>query len=211
MDGVREGFELRYFLGQTWVLVATLLIGTTALYLIYRRHPRVDGGKKQPERDASRPAATSKAVAASPRSEQAGRKSIEPGFRGIRWGQPPLEGMTVVHEDGDTRFLVRSADDPRIGNVLLNSVAYSFRLNRLEAVVIDLPMSGFELLTRHLTAEWGVPRSSPDRQRHVWADPRTSPEASQAVLEKNVENRTARLLISSRAGNAERASARPVA
>ncbi len=199
------------FLGQTWVLVAAFLIGPTALYLIYRRRARVDGDKKQPERGASRPAGASRAAAASPRSEQVVRKAIEPGFRGIRWGQPPLEGMTVVHEDGDTRFLVRPSDDPRIGNVLLNSVAYSFRFNRLEAVVIDLPMSGFELLTRHLTAEWGPPRSSPDRGKHVWADPGTSPEASQAVLEKKAENRTARLLISSRAGNAERASARPVA
>ncbi len=208
---MREGFELEHFLGQTWVLVAAFLVGSTALYLIYRRRARVNGDKKQPERGASRPAGASKASAASPRSEQVVRKGIEPGFRGIKWGQPPVEGMTVVHEEGDTRFLVRSADDPRIGNVLLNSVAYSFRFNRLEAVVIDLPMSGFELLTRHLTAEWGPPRSSPDRRRHVWADPGTSPEASQAVLEKKVENRTARLLISSRASNAERASSRPVA
>jgi hypothetical protein len=118
--------------------------------------------------------------------------------------------MTPVHEDGDTRFLVRPSDDPRIGNVHISSVAYSFRLNRLEAVVIDLPISGFELLTRHLTAEWGSPRSSADRSKHVWADPGTGPEASQAVLEKKSANRTARLLISSRAGNAERASARPV-
>jgi hypothetical protein len=209
---VREGFELEHFLGQTWVLVAAFLIGSTALYLIYRRRARVDGDKKQPERGASRPAGASKEAAASLWSEQAvTRKGIEPGFRGIKWGQPPVEGMTVGYEEGDTRFLVRSTDDIRIGNVLLNSVAYSFRFNRLEAVVIDLPMSGFELLTRHLTAEWGPPRSSPDRGKHVWADPGTSPEDSQAVLEKKAETRTARLLISSRAGNAERAAARPVA
>jgi hypothetical protein len=119
--------------------------------------------------------------------------------------------MKVVHEDGDTRFLARTSDDLRIGSVHISSVAYSFRLNRLEAVVIDLPISGFELLTRHLAGEWGPPRSSADRGKHVWADPGTGPEASQAVLEKRPENRTARLLISSRAGNAERASARPMA
>lgn len=202
---------MEHFLGQTWVLVAAFLIGPTALYLIYRRRARVDGDKKQPERGASRPVGASRAAATSPRSEQAVRKAIEPGFRGIGWGQPPVEGMTVVHEERDTRFLVRPSDDLRIGSVHISSVAYSFRFNRLEAVIIDLPISGFEPLTRHLTGEWGSPRSSADRSKHVWADPGTGPEASQAVLEKKAENRTARLLISSRARNAERASARPVA
>jgi hypothetical protein len=151
-------------------------------------------------------------MATPPQAESAGtRKGLEPGFRGIKWGQPPVEGMRVVHEDGDTRFLARPSDDLRIGSAHITSVAYSFRCNRLEAVVIDLPASGFELLTRHLTGEWGPPRSSADRSKHVWADPGTGPEASQAVLEKKAESRTARLLISSRAGNAERASARTVA
>lgn len=202
------------FLSLTWVLVAAFIIGSTVLYLAYRRRAPNDGDRQQPGRGAARPAAAQKAApatAAPPQYDRTGiRKAIEPGFRGLQWGQPPVEGMTVVHEDGDTRFLVRASDDPRIGNVHISSVAYSFRLNRLEAVVIDLPMSGFELLARHLTAEWGPPRSSPDRSKHLWADPGTGPEASQAVLEKRVENRTARLLISSRAGNAERASARPL-
>ena len=197
------------------MLVAAFLIGSTVLFLIYRRRSRADGDANPPGQGASRPAGApnaAPAMAAPPQPENAGtRKGLEPGFRGIKWGQPPVEGMRVVHEDGDTRFLVRPSDDPRIGNVHITSVAYSFRLNRLEAVVIDLPISGFELLTRHLTAEWGPPRSSADRSKHVWADPGAGPEASQAVLEKKAENRTARLLISSRAGNAERASARPVA
>ncbi len=203
------------FLGQTWVLVAAFLIGSTLIFLIYRRRSRAHGSPNPPGPGASRPTGTPKAApatAAPPQPDiQGTRKGLEPGFRGIRWGQPPAEGMRVVHEDGDTRFLARPSDDLRIGSAHINSVAYSFRLNRLEAVVIDLPISGFELLTRHLTGEWGPPRSSADRSKHVWADPGAGPEASQAVLEKKAENRTARLLISSKAGNAERASARPVA
>ena len=92
----------------------------------------------------------------------------------------------------------------------MNSVAYSFRLSRLEAVVIELPVSGFELLARHLTTEWGPPRSSPDRSKHVRADPGIGPEASQAILEKRPDSPSARLLLSSKAANAERAAARPV-
>jgi hypothetical protein len=206
---------LEHLLGQTWVLVAAFLIGPTLIFLIYRRRSRVRENANPPGPGASRHAGAQKAapaMAAPPQPDMQGtRKGLEPGFRGIKWGQPPVEGMRVVHEDGDTRFLARPSDDLRIGSAHITSVAYSFRLNRLEAVVIDLPISGFELLARHLTTEWGPPRSSADRSKHVWADPGTGAEASQAVLEKKAENRTARLLISSRAGNAERASSRPVA
>ena len=205
---------LRHFLGQPWVLVATLLIGSMILFLIFRRRFRADGDAKQPAPGAPRPTGTSKAapaVAAPLQPERAGiPKALGPGFRGIKWGEPPVEGMTVVHEEGETRFLVRPSDDPRIGNIHISSAAYSFRLGRLEAVVIELPTTGFELLTRHLTSEWGPPRSSSDRSKHVWADPGTGPEASQAILEKRADSRSARLVLSSRAANAERASTRPV-
>jgi hypothetical protein len=206
---------LRHFLGQPWVLVATLLIGSTILYLIYRRRSRATEDAKQPAAGTPRPAGTPKAapvVAAPSQTEDRGvRKALGSGFRGIKWGQPPVEGMAAVHEEGETRFLVRPSDDLKIGNVHISSAAYSFRLNRLETVVIELQATGFELLIRHLTSEWGPPRSTPDRGKHVWADPGTGPEASQAILEKKADSRTARLVISSKAANAERAAARPVA
>ena len=203
---------LLHFLGQTWVLVATFLIGPTILFLIFRRHSRVERDAKLPAA-AARPAGTPKStpVAAAPSQPErdGARTGLGSGFRGLKWGQPPVEGMTVVHEDGETQFLVRPSDDPRIGNVHISSAAYSFHLNRLAAVVIELPISGFELLTRHFTTEWGPPRSSPDRSKHVWTDPGTGPEASQAVLEKKPDSRTARLVLSSRAAQAERAKSRP--
>jgi hypothetical protein len=202
---------LIHFLGQPWVLVATLLIGPTILFLIYRRRSRIEAEEKRPAAGSPRATGTPKtAAAAPPPSENPGpRKSIGSGFRGISWGQPPVEGMKVVHEEGETRFFSRPSEDPRIGNVHITSVAYSFRLDRLSAVVIDLPISGYEPLTRHLTTEWGPPRSSADRGKHVWADPGSGPDASQAVLEKKADSRSARLVLSSRAANAERAANRP--
>jgi hypothetical protein len=116
--------------------------------------------------------------------------------------------MTILHEDGDTRFLVRPSDELVIGNVHIASAVYTFRLDQLEAVVIELPLQGLEPLVRHLTSEWGTPRSSTDRARHVWSDSGSGPDASQAVLEKRPENRTARLVLSSRAAHAERAKTR---
>jgi len=203
---------LRHFLGQTWVLVTTFIVGPAILFWIFRRRARIEREAKRSAGAAPRPAATPKpapAVVAPPQPESEGaRKPLGSGFLGIKWGEPPVEGMRVLHEEGETKFLARSMEDPRIGNVHISSVAYSFQLNRLTAVVIELPMSGFELLTRQLTAEWGPPRSSPDRNKHVWADPGTGPEASQAVLEKKPDSRTARLVLSSRAAQAESRAAK---
>jgi hypothetical protein len=113
--------------------------------------------------------------------------------------------MNVVHEEGEVRFFERPSDDLRIGNVHLSSVVYSFRNERLEAVVIELPMGGFEPLARYLASEWGPARSSAEGGRHAWADGGSGPDASQAILEKRAESRTARLVLSSRAAQAERA------
>ena len=204
---------LERFLGQTWVMVVAFIAGPAILYLMHRRRTRLAEEASRPGGTAAgRPAALAKAApsaAAVPAPDKAGvRKQLWPGFRGLKWGQPPVEGMTLVHEEGETRFLVRPSDELRIGNVQIGSATYSFRIGRLEAVVIDLPLAGFELLTRHLTSEWGTPKSAADRGKHVWSDPGTGPDDSQAVLEKRTESRTARLVLSSRAALAERSQGR---
>lgn len=204
---------LRHFLGQTWVLVTTMIVGPAILFWIVRRRARLDQEAKSPAGAAPRAATIPKpapAVAAPARTEGEGtRKPLGSGFQGLKWGQPSEDGMRVVHEEGETKFRTRASDELRIGNVNLSSVAYSFRLDRLEAVVIELPLTGFEPLTRHLTSEWGPPRANPERTRNVWSDPGTGPGSTQAVLEKKPDSRTARLVLSSRAAQAERAKSRP--
>ena len=201
--GDAEGTLLERFLAQTWVLVTAFIVGPALLVWMYRRRRRLEeeamGGGAPPPRKA-KPAK----VAASRAPEAASvRKPLWPGYRGIRWGQAPAEGMTVLHQDGDTRLLVRPSDELLIGNVHITSAVYSFRLDQLEAVVIELPISGFELLLRHLTSDWGKPKSSADRAKHVWADEDSGPDASKAVLERKPESRTARLVLSSRAARVD--------
>lgn len=201
------------FLAQTWVLVTAFIVGPAFLFWMYRRRWRLEKEAQEAasgtRKGAALPAAPKPAAKPAPEEPIVVRKPLWPGYRGIRWGQPPPEGMTVLHADGDTRFLVRPSDELLIGSVRLSSTVYSFRLDQLEAVVIELPLQGFEPLLRHLTSEWGTPKSSTDRGRHVWADAGTGPDASQAVLEKKVESRTARLVLSSRAANAARGGTRP--
>ena len=199
---------LEGILSNPWVAAAAFIIGPAILFWLRWRQKQPAKGTARPTVDASRVAANPKpapAAAGAPAPEKpVARNPLGPGYGGLKWGEPPTPGMQLVHEEGDTRFLALSSDDLVLGNVHLSSVAFSFRRDRLEAVVIDLPAGGFELLTRHLISEWGPPRTSADRTKHVWTDPGNGPEDSQAVLEKRVESRTARLVLSSRAALAER-------
>jgi len=197
---------LEQILGNFWVTVTAFIVGPAILIWMRVRRVRLENRAAKGPKPAG-PAPAPKPVAASPKAETEGsavRKPLWPGFRGVRWGDPPAEGMTLLHEEGETRFLVRASDEVRIGGVHVSSIVYSFRINRLEAVVVDLPMQGFEPLVRHLTSEFGTPKSAPDRSKHSWADLSAGPEASQAVIEKRPEARSARLVLSSRAALATR-------
>lgn len=189
-------------LGNLWVTVIAFVVGPAILIWMNVRKRRLAEGndrRPKPAAPAAPKPAPAHATAGPDADSSAVRKPLWPGFRGIRWGDPPAEGMAVLHEEGETRFLVRDADDLKVGHVMVGSIVYSFRINRLEAVVIELPVQGFEALVRYLTSEFGTPRSAPDRSKHSWSDLGTGPEASQAVLEKRPEARTARLVLSSRA------------
>lgn len=194
-------------LGNFWVTVIAFVVGPAILIWMNVRKRRLAAGAGRRTKPAA-PAAPKPAPVPAPAGPDADssavRKPLWPGFRGIRWGDPPAEGMTVLHEEGETRFLVRDADDLKVGHVMVGSIVYSFRINRLEAVVIELPVQGFEALVRYLTLEFGTPKSAPDRTKHSWSDLGTGPESSQAVLEKRPEARTARLVLSSRAALAAR-------
>lgn len=192
---------LEQILGNFWVTVTAFIAGPAILIWMRVRRRRLEAEAGKGPKPA-RPAPAPKPAAAAPKADTEGsavRKPLWPGFRGVRWGDPPAEGMTLLHEEGETRFLVRASDEMRIGGVHVGSIVYSFRINRLEAVVVDLPVQGFEPLVRHLTSEFGTPKSAPDKSKHSWADLSTGPEASQAVIEKRPEARSARLVLSSRA------------
>jgi hypothetical protein len=203
----REGPVIERILGNFWVTVIAFIVGPAILiWMQVRKRRLAEGGKggAKPAAPAAPKPAPVPASAGPDADISAVRKPLWPGFRGIRWGDPPAPGMAPIHEEGDSRFLVRGEDDLKVGHVMVSSIVYSFRIGRLEAVVIDLPVQGFEALVRYLTSEFGTPKSSPDRTKHSWADTGSGPEASQAVIEKRAEARSARLVLSSRAALAAR-------
>ncbi|MCC6130493.1 MAG: hypothetical protein IT186_11250 [Acidobacteria bacterium] len=130
--------------------------------------------------------------------------NVVPGFRDMRWGQPPADGMAKVHEAGDDALYKRENDILRVGPAVANSILYGFYQGRFQAVMLEFQVTGFDALARHLSGEWGTPRVSKDGFKVVWTGLLAGDEATQAVLEKRVETKTTKLLISSSAIVAER-------
>lgn len=202
---------LERILGNLWVTIFAFIAGPAVLIWMHVRRRRLESGAKTGAQAATGTTPTAKAPTGTfPTVPDTGapgaRKPLWPGFRGLRWGDPPAEGMALIHEEGETRFLSRTSDEMRVGGVQVGSIVYTFRIHRLEAVVVELPVQGFEPLARYLASEFGAPRSAPDKSKHTWSDAGSGSDGTQAVLEKKPESRSARLVLSSRLGIAARAA-----
>jgi len=196
-------------LGNPWFAATFLVFAAAVLVFIARRNRTREEAAKGPSRSSQRartePAARSAAFAAvpAPESRSPGASldaaSLPPGFRDLTWGSAPVDDMQLVAENGDHRFLSRPTDSLRIGRAVLTSITYVYERGRLQATVIELPASGFELLQRQLREDWGAPRTLKPDQKYAWADMRAGDEATQAILEKPPASRTAKLVVSAKA------------
>ncbi|MHB1048407.1 MAG: hypothetical protein ACYC4P_20630 [Thermoanaerobaculia bacterium] len=208
-------------LGNPWFAAGFLVFAAAVLTFIARRNRAREEAAKGPSRSSQQartaPVPRSAPSAAVPASERRspgaslGAASLPPGFRDLAWGSAPVEGMQLVAENGEHRFLSRPTDSLRIGRAVLNSITYVYERGRLQAAVIELPVSGFELLQRQLREDWGAPRTLKPDQKYAWTDARAGDEATQAILEKAPASRTAKLVVSAKAVAAARTTESGVA
>ncbi|HMM35076.1 MAG TPA: hypothetical protein PKA62_10130 [Thermoanaerobaculia bacterium] len=201
-------------LGNPLFAVTFLIFGAAVLIFIVRRNRAREEAAKGPSPAARKArtapvsrSATSPAIPTPERRASGGSPdaaSLPSGFRDLTWGSAPVEGMQLVAEDGEHRFLSRPTDSLRIGRAVLTSITYVYERGRLQAVVVELPASGFELLLRQLPEDWGPPRTLKAGQKYAWSDMRAGDEATQAILEKPPASRTAKLVVSAKAVSAAR-------
>ena len=202
-------------LGNPWFAAFCLVVGPAVLFFLARRNRAREEAVKRPStsiqkaRTEPAPRVTpSTAVPAQERRSPGGSPDaagLPSGFRDLAWGSAPVDGMQLVAEDGEHRFLARPTDSLRIGRVVLTSITYVYQRGRLQAAVIELPASGFELLQRQLREDWGAPRTLKPDQKYAWTDARAGDEATQAILERPPASRTAKLVVSAKAVSAARA------
>ncbi|MHB8800185.1 MAG: hypothetical protein ACYDBY_17190 [Thermoanaerobaculia bacterium] len=208
-------------LGNPWFAASFLVFAAAVLVFIARRNRAREEAAKGPSRSAQTartapvPRSAPSAAVPAPERRSPGASldaaSLPSGFRDLAWGSAPADGMQLVAEDGEHRFLARPTDLLRIGRVVLTSISYVYQRGRLQAAVVELPASGFEPLQRQLREDWGAPRVLKADQKYAWTDMRAGDEATQAILEKPLESRTAKLVVSAKAVSTARARESDVA
>jgi hypothetical protein len=59
------------------------------------------------------------------------------GFRDVKFGDPPKEGMALIENDGQLKFYHRSSDDLTVGTGRLSGITYGFYKGRLMSVLLS--------------------------------------------------------------------------
>jgi hypothetical protein len=178
-------------LESPWTLIVVLVSGPLILWWTLKGSKQGANGKGKERGRPVPPGALKPAPG--------GRHEVVPGFRDARWGDGPLPDMTVVHEAGDEKLYARPGEEMMLDGAPLNSIMYSFHRNRLQAVMIDMPLGSGERVLKGRTEGWGIPRQpNLSQPRYFWLDLLGGMDATQAVLERSPATSKSSLIISSK-------------
>lgn len=179
-------------LASKWTLIAVWIAGPAVLFLLYRRN---------------RPKAAPHAAPPPPRvddkeldtavTKMATGQGAAPGFRDLKWGDPPPEhGMELVGKDGENAFYTRASDVLRVEDVPVETIQYVFSGAKLSSVRIDAPLHAFDPLLRGLSKHWGPPEThDPKSLKQHWPHLLSGALGTAAILEKNAVSRRTTLFI----------------
>lgn len=182
-------------LGSPWALVAAWIIGPAILIAIHRRNKRLaeqakTGGKggaatPPPPRDTD-----------AGRTPTPGRQEPVPGFRDLRWGDPPPQAMTLVSQNEAEAVYALSGDLLRVEDVPVETIHYIFSDGKFAAVRVDAPLHAGDQLLRALSQNWGFPDTGDPRAlKQQWTHLVSGAMATAAMLEKNPVSRRATLFL----------------
>ena len=184
-------------MGSPWALVAVWTIGPLLLWAIFKNKEPKDPGITRSSATHQPPSPQKTNPAVTPLSTE--RREVTPGFRDYKWGDSPKPGMAIVHEEGEEKLYARPEDDLNLDGVTLKAIHYSFHRNRLQAVMIDLPIASADAVFKGRCSKWGIPKQPNPRQpKFFWPDMLAGMDSTQAVFEKNAMAGKASLIISSR-------------
>ena len=85
-------------------------------------------------------------------------KQPKPGFRDLKWGDPPPDTMKLTDKTDITATYTRPDDKMSIGAVPLESITYRYYRSQLLSVSIVAPREHFRDLLTTLTVQWGDPK-----------------------------------------------------
>jgi len=103
------------------------------------------------------------------------KDKIEPdGFRGIKWGTPPLRDMAPYllespRFSGNIRLYIRKNDKLKIGGAILQSINYNFYKGKFYKIIISTQSSdNFEALKEVLFKKFGPVEKNQEEGMWIW-------------------------------------------
>jgi hypothetical protein len=129
--------------------------------------------------------------------EKAG-EGLKPGFREMKWGDPPKEDMIVLSEEGDDRICMIKDDDLAAAGKAVDKIVYKYFQARLSEVMVEIPKASADAIFEHLVTTWGKP-SRPNKfiEEFFWQNRSHGVESTGAFFNRNPATRAATLTIQS--------------
>jgi hypothetical protein len=127
------------------------------------------------------------------------RAQFKPGFRDVRWGDPPAPGMSFIKKDGDEALAMRGDDSLRIGEGRLASINYQFWRGKLHGVVLSIASGSVKPVLDAVQQVYGKPtQPNPMKPKYYWMSVGSGEEATQAMLDVDTVKSSGTLIIFSK-------------
>lgn len=125
-------------------------------------------------------------------------RGLRPGFRDLKWGDPPKKEMTVLDDTGEDRFCLLPNDDLTVNGAPVDRIVYKFWQGRLAEVLVEIPPVTADAVFKTLVAEWGKPdRPNTFIDDYFWKNKKLGVEETAAAFSKNPGTKAATLTIAS--------------
>ena len=124
---------------------------------------------------------------------------FKPGFRDLRWGDPPAPGMALLKKDGDESVFMRSGDSLRLGEGRLAGINYQFWKGKLHGVILQIAAGSNVSVMKAVQQVYGKPtQPNPLKQRYYWMSLGAGEDATQAMFEVDPAKPAGTLIIFSK-------------
>jgi len=132
-------------------------------------------------------------------------RGLRPGFRDLKWGDPPKKEMSVLDDTGEDRFCLLPNDDLTVNGAPVDRIIYKFWQGRLAEVLVEIPAATADAVFKALVQEWGKPhRPNAFIEDYFWQNKKQGVEATSAAFSKNPGTKAATLVVTSRYIQAKR-------
>ena len=135
-------------------------------------------------------------------------EGLKPGWRDLRWGDPPTPAMSLVHEGGEDATYTADGEEMNLEGATLDRILYVFYQGRFSDLVVEVPPASAERVFKALVGRWGKP-TQPNAfiEDFHWENRSHGVEATIATFSKNPNTKAATLAIQSKYIKAKRAIA----